>query len=200
MPLLHAFHMLKTASVVVALGLLAGAALIAAPLTVRDLDGHAWTPLQPKAGEISLLLFVSAECPISNRYAPELDRLASSYRAKHVQTFLVYTDQKATNEAVRASVREFHPGSPAAVVIDQGLRLVASVGATVTPEAAVFTGQGRVYRGRIDDLYLNAGQSRRAASRHDLRDALDAVLAGARVAQPETRAVGCYIEGERVRG
>ena len=113
-----------------------------------------------------------------------------------MQSFLVYTDPKISIDAVRASVKEFHPGSSAAVIVDHALPLAAAVKATVTPEAVVLSGTTQQYRGRIDDLYLNAGQSRRAASRHDLRDALDAVLSGRPVVQPETPAVGCFIQGD----
>jgi hypothetical protein len=167
----------------------------AAPLTVKDIDGRTWTPLQTAAGETHLLLFISAECPISNRYAPEIDRITASYRPRHVQSFLVYTDPKIAIDAVRASVKEFHPASSAAVIVDHALQLATAVKATVTPEAVVLSGTTQRYRGRIDDLYMNAGQSRRAASQHDLRDALDAVLSGKPVPQPETPAVGCFIQG-----
>src|SRR4029079_18443070 len=186
-------HVLKAALLLVGTWTLAG--IVVAPLTVRDLDGRTWTPLQPASGQIHLLVFISAECPISNRYAPEIDRIAGSYRPKHIQSFLIYTDPKTSSEAVRASLKEFHPGVSAAVVIDEGLQLATAVHATVTPEVAIYTVNGRVYRGRIDDLYLNAGQSRRTASHRDLREALDAVVSGRPVAQPETRAVGCFIQG-----
>jgi hypothetical protein len=69
------------------------------------------------------------------------------------------------------------------------------VGIQVTPEAAIYSGaSGRVYRGRIDDLYASIGQSRRAPTTHDLRDALTAVLAGKSPARAETDAIGCFIE------
>ena len=64
----------------------------------------------------------------------------------------------------------------------------------MTPEVAVYTSTGRVYRGRIDDLYVNIGEARREPTRRDLRDALDASIAGRAVAQAETIAVGCFIE------
>jgi len=166
----------------------------APPLTVRDIDGRAWTPLEPKAGEIHLLVFIASDCPISNRYAPEIDRIAASYRAKHVQTFLLYTDAKMADSAARASAREFHPDTSATIVVDQELRMAKAVQAAVIPEAVIFTAGGRAYRGRIDDLYVSAGQSRRAATKHDVRDALDAVLGGKPVPQAETKAVGCYIQ------
>jgi hypothetical protein len=79
-------------------------------------------------------------------------------------------------------------------VIDRGFALTTAAGITVTPEVAVYTSAGRVYRGRIDDLYVNIGEARREPTRRDLRDALDAVIAGRPVAQAETTAVGCFIE------
>ena len=161
---------------------------------VCDLDGRAWTPLTPASGEINLLVFIASDCPISNRYAPEIDRIAAAYAPRRVRTFLVYADSRAAASQVRAQVHEFHPSLRAPVIIDRGLALTEAAGATVTPEAVIVTGRGRVYRGRIDDWYENAGQARRAAQRHDLRDALDATLAGRPVAQPETTAIGCFIE------
>ena len=163
-------------------------------LVVRDIDGRAWTPLEPAAGGINLLFFISADCPISRRYAPEIDRIAAAYHARSVQTFFVYADSTLRPAELRANLREFHPGSPTPAIVDLGYRLTGAIGATVTPEAAIVSKTGRAYRGRIDDLYLNAGQTRRAPQHHDLRDALDATLAGRPIGQAETRAVGCFIE------
>jgi hypothetical protein len=165
-----------------------------AALTVNDLDGRAWTPLNPAAGEASLVIFVSSECPISSRYAPEIDRIAAEYGARHVRTFIVYAEPGADAAKIRTNFKEFHAGSQAHAIIDQRFALTADVGATVTPEAAIYTSAGRKYRGRIDDLNIAVGQSRRVAEHRDLRDALDAVLAGRAVAQPVTSAIGCVIE------
>jgi hypothetical protein len=181
-------------------GILAGLALALAAtatrpsISVRDLDGRVWTPLAPAAGDTHLLVFISADCPISNRYAPEIDRIAGLYGGRRVRTFLVYADSTAESARTRAHLNEFHPSLRGPAIIDKGLTLSEAAGATVTPEAMVFTRAGRAYRGRIDDLYVNAGQSRRAARQHDLRDALDAVVAGRLVAQPETKPIGCFIE------
>jgi hypothetical protein len=186
---------MTTRAVVLVLGL---AALAAAPspLTVRDIDGRTWTPLAPAAGEVNLLVFVATDCPISRRYAPEVDRIAAQYRARHVQTFLIYADPPLDRTRVRANLEEFHSGLGAPAIVDTELRLTSATGVTVTPEVVVMTRAGRAYRGRIDDLYVSAGQSRRAAQHHDLREALDAVLAGKPVAPSETKAVGCFIEAK----
>ena len=60
--------------------------------------------------------------------------------------------------------------------------------------AVVLDKSGSVrYRGRIDNFYADLGKPRRAATTHDLRDALDAVVAGRAVAHPETTPIGCFI-------
>ncbi|MFI5178328.1 MAG: hypothetical protein ACHQO8_07190 [Vicinamibacterales bacterium] len=164
------------------------------PLVVRDLDGHAWSPLSPAAGEVNLVVFVGATCPISARYSPEIDRILRDYGAKGVHAWLVYADPQIAPAAVRANLKEFHPSATVPAIIDTGFRLTAAVDVNVTPEVAIYTHSGRVYRGRIDDVNDAIGQSRRAAAHHDLRDALDAVLAGRPVPNPETKAIGCFIE------
>jgi hypothetical protein len=167
------------------------------PVAVSDIDGRRWTPFDPAAGEISLLVFVAADCPISNRYAPEIDRIAVDYASKRVRTFLVYTDRAIDAARVRGHLKDFHPGSRAPAIVDTTRTLVAAAGATITPEAVVVTSAGRIYRGRIDDLYVSTGSARRAAQQHDLRDALEAAVAGRPAAHAETAAVGCYIEMDR---
>ena len=166
---------------------------------VSDIDGHVWTPLAPAKGETNLLLFVSADCPVSAHYAPEIDRIASAYAARGVHTWLIYADLTATIASVRENLKAFHPQAKIPAVIDAGYQLTTAVGARITPEAAIYTPAGRLYRGRIDDLYISIGKSRREALHHDVRDALDAILAGRAVTTPETDAVGCYIENPKGR-
>jgi hypothetical protein len=169
----------------------------AAPLAVSDIDGRVWTPLSPATGETNLIFFVSADCPVSARYAAEIDRIAAGYAARGVRAWLVYADLTATIPSVRANLKAFHPNARTPAIIDAGFQLTTAVDVTITPEAAIYTSSGRVYRGRIDDLYVSIGKSRREALHHDLRDALDAILAGRSVATPTTDAIGCFIERPR---
>jgi hypothetical protein len=65
----------------------------------------------------------------------------------------------------------------------------------VTPEAVVFDRAWNItYRGRINDLYADFGKSRATPSKHDLQEAIEATLVGRPVAEPTTKAIGCYIE------
>jgi hypothetical protein len=64
----------------------------------------------------------------------------------------------------------------------------------VTPEAAVLSPDGKVrYLGRIDNRVADFGKARPQATERDVRDALDAVLAGKPVPHPVTKSIGCAI-------
>src|SRR5262249_47919623 len=139
-----------------------------------------------------LLFFLSTDCPISNRYAPEIVHICEDFQARGVRCFGIYPNADP-DSAVRRHRQEFGLGGIPAI-LDKGHVVVRAVGPRVTPEAALFSAAGRVYRGRIDDLYVDIGRSRLKATRHDLRLALDAVLAGHPVERPETEAVGCSIQ------
>jgi hypothetical protein len=169
----------------------------AKPITVRDIDGTAHTPLAPAAGGIHVLFFVTVDCPISNRYAQEISRIVSEYASNRVRMFLIYANPALTPAEVRTHRKDFPTTAPVPAIVDAGWAMTSAVGANVTPEAAVYTSAGRVYRGRIDDLNLSLGQVRRAATQRDLRLAIEAVLAGRPVPVAETKAVGCYIERKR---
>jgi hypothetical protein len=168
----------------------------AVPIAAKDTDGRSWTLLAPSAHQLDLLFFVATDCPISNRYAPEIVRICNDYRDRGVRCFMVYPGASAPGGDVTTIAehrREYGFGAESPAIIDRDHALVRAVHPRVTPEAAIYSSSGRVYRGRIDNLYVDVGRSRRQATRHDVRLALDASLAGRAVAQPETEAIGCFI-------
>lgn len=163
------------------------------PRVSRDLNGVSHQLLNPADGDVHLLLFIGAECPISNRYAPEIMRIATEYASRHVRTFLIYADQDIDATRARAHQGEFYKGSTLPVVLDANAELLAATGSTITPEAVIYTSSGRVYRGRIDDWYETISRSRRTPTVRDVRRSLDAVLAGRPVPIAETQPIGCYV-------
>jgi hypothetical protein len=170
----------------------AGALALAA---VLDLAGGPIDPLpRPGAGP-AVLVFVRTDCPIANRYAPELRRLHDRFARRGISFWLVYPDPSETPDAIRRHQRDFGLGFRA--VRDPQHELVRATQATVTPEVAVFISTGPeprlVYRGRIDDRYVDFGRARPAPTRRDLREVLTALAAGSAVAPRTTAAVGCFI-------
>lgn len=171
-------------------GFLTTAVASAAPLSFGDLSGkrHA---LADKKARATVLLFVAHDCPISNAYAPEINRIAVQY-AKNVRFFLVYADKEISAEKARSHAKDFGYKMP--LVIDGKYQLVRATGATVTPQVAVLNADGkRVYLGRISNLYVGFGKKRARVTRHDLRQTLDAIVAGKAVPQATTTAIGCFI-------
>ena len=87
-------------------------------------------------------------------------------------------------------------GVTAPVLIDEGLKLAKQVAATTTPEAILLgPGAQKLYQGRINDFYLTPTRKQRQPTTRELRDALDAVLAGKAVAVASVPAAGCKISG-----
>lgn len=139
----------------------------------------------------TVLVFTSTDCPISNRYAPEINRLHVKFAGK-VLFVMVYPAPADTDALVRAHITKF--GYPNQWRHDPGQKLVKHTGVTVTPEVAVMSVDRKVlYRGRIDDRYLEFGKDRPQPTVRDLERALDAVIAGKPVPVAETRAIGCFI-------
>ena len=136
---------------------------------------------------------MSTDCPVSNAYAPEIQRVCAAYRSKRVSCALIYEDVHVSAADVRRHLDE-HQYQQIPAAIDADASLARRVNASITPETVVIDRAGAVrYRGRIDNFYVAFGRSRQAVTVHDLRDAIDAVLAGKAVTAPLTQAIGCFI-------
>jgi hypothetical protein len=158
----------------------------------RDIDGRAVAPFAP-AGKAHVLLFVQTDCPVSNTFAPEIQRICTAYASKGVGCTLAYEDVRVDAAGVRKHLNDYaYRGIPA--TIDSSRALADRAGATITPEAVVVDAAGAVrYRGRINNFYASLGKPRQRVTEHDLTDALDAILAGKPVPKPATEALGCFI-------
>ncbi len=173
----------------------AGAANAPTALTaieVADLDGRRVTPLKDDGRKATVLFFLMHECPVANAYAPEISRLQAEYGERGVRSYVVYIEDDLPVAKAREHAQEY--GFKAGSLLDPGHLLVKATGATVSPEAAVLSPDGKLlYLGRIDDRVAGFGKRRVEPTRRDLRLALDAVLAGKKVETRRTKAVGCYI-------
>ena len=169
-----------------------GFASTAKERTALNLSGEAIDPLSQITNKAVVLIFVSSECPISNRYAPEIRRLDEKFGAQGIKFLLVYPNADDSPAMIRQHTNDYRFGC--ASLRDPGHVLVKRAKATVTPEAAVFTANGRLaYHGRIDNRNVAFGKERPEATQHDLEDVLQAVLDGKPLTGLSTRAIGCYI-------
>ena len=170
------------------------AAGVPARVELRSLPGPEGRPieLQPPKGGVTVFVFYSSECPISNAYSPTLNQLVTEFPARSLRLVGLCVDPDLTDRDVAAHARDF--GFKFPVARDRNLALATKIGARITPEAFVIDDQGKIrYHGRIDDQFA-ARQKRNANPRtSDLRDAVAAVLAGRAVTAEFVEAVGCPI-------
>jgi hypothetical protein len=139
---------------------------------------------------LTVYVFTTTDCPIANRYAPEIQRLAAKFGSQ--ATFvLVYPVAADTDAKILEHKTKF--GLSIESIRDRDLQLVKQTRVTVTPEVAVMRGSTLLYRGRIDDRYVAFGVDRPAPTRRDLEEALTAAIAGRPITVRETRAIGCII-------
>jgi thiol-disulfide isomerase/thioredoxin len=161
-------------------------------ILIRDVRGQVQRPFFAEPGKVAVVFFVTNDCPVSNGYAQEIRRICEAYDGKAKCT-LNYVDPTLTPATVIGHLSEYNHGSYPAV-IDTDHELVKASGAQVTPEVVVVRPGGEIaYRGRIDNKYESIGRARQQPTVHDLRDVLDAVLAGKPVAAARTTPIGCYI-------
>ena len=168
-----------------------GEAGLSTQLSLLDLEGRQVDPLKQTDAKATVFLFTRTDCPISNRYTPELQRLQAKFQSDNVRFWLVYPDPDESVKAIREHVKEY--GYSWGVLRDLQHGLVRKTQVKVTPEAAVFVSGRMVYRGRIDDRYVDFGKARAKPTQHDLEQALQAILEGRPVERAITRAVGCFI-------
>jgi hypothetical protein len=176
--------------------LLASQAVAQAQLAhVTDLQGHRVSRLTDDKSRVVVVIFAATDCPVSNRYIPEIANLESETKARHVDVWWVFPNPGDTLPIVRKHGENYSITTP--TLIDSRQELVHMAHVSVTPEAAVFAVKdGRleeVYHGRIDDRYIAFGKERPQATHHELQEAIQAVLAGRPVPKPSAGPVGCSI-------
>jgi hypothetical protein len=136
-------------------------------------------------------VFTTTDCPIANRYAPEINRLASMFAGK-ARFQLVYPVPTDTDDRIRDHVKRFGY-TTLSWRRDAALELAGEIGIRVTPEVAITVNRQVVYRGRIDDRYVDLGRDRPEPTVRDLERSLEAVLAGKPVPVARTQAIGCIL-------
>jgi peroxiredoxin len=170
------------------------AAAFAAPLSfhLRDTQGAAHTQAEFAGHKAVVLFFTTTDCPIANGYVPEMNRIHDAYASRGALFYAVQTDLTIPEADVARYARDFHYAYP--LLLDPNQQLVRFTGASVTPQIAILSPDGKLlYLGRVDDRVADFGKQRLKPTILDLRDSLDAVLAGKPAPHATTKSVGCAI-------
>ncbi len=154
-------------------------------------QGGIHDPAKGSKDRFVCVVFLRVGCPVAELYPTTLNALARRFESTGVR--FVGVSAGAGDDPAKLALYASEHGL-AFPFLPVGVELAERLGATRTPEVVVLDDRRRIrYRGRIDDRY-SVGSRRLEARHHDLVDALEALVGGREVGQPETQAVGCPID------
>ena len=144
--------------------------------------------------EVLVVIFTANHCPYAQSYEQRICSLAEIYRPQGVQFVAICSnDAKGYPEDnFQNMVRKSEQlGFPFPYLHDENQTTARAYDAACTPECYVFDAERKLrYHGRVDDNYRDAT----LVARHDLADAVEAILAGRPVEEPLTPCIGCSIK------
>lgn len=164
-----------------------------------DVSGTTVSTADWASSRVIVVVFSCNHCPYVQAYEDRMMAFQRDYGPKNVLLTAInsnetknYPEDNFPEMVKRAKAKGF----PFLYLRDEDQSVAEAFGATHTPEFFVFARMGGSgpavlsYHGKMDDNYQNAA----AVKRHYLREAVDAILAGRDVAEPETHSIGCTIK------
>lgn len=159
-----------------------------ADFKLPDVNGKAQSLTSVKGTNGTAIIFISAQCPMVKAYAERIEKLAQDYRGRGVN--VVGINSNATEDTDYMKEQIANEKFSFTILKDKGNKIADMLGAERTPEVYFLDASNKlVYHGRIDNHRdVSLVQS------NDLRDAIDATLAGKPVVKTEAAAFGCSIK------
>jgi AhpC/TSA family protein len=191
-PLAHAEDALPTP-----LGL--GSPAPMAEVKMKGVDGRERSIADVRGAKGTLVVFSCNACPWAKAWESRIVELGNAAGRRGIGVMVINANDPGVSQedgydTMRQRARQ--RGMKYPYVVDATSEVARAFGATRTPEAFLFSADGKlVYHGTIDDNAREPGK----VERRYLKDALDAVVAGKAVPVAETKALGCSIKF-RARG
>jgi len=159
-----------------------------ADFKLPDISGHEQKLSTLKGQNGTVLIFISAQCPVVRDYMERISKLAADYKTRGVNVVGINANATETMDDIKAHAAANNLQIP--VLKDKNNKVADQLGAERTPEVFFLDANNKlVYHGRIDN-HRNVS----LVNANDLRDAIDATLAGKPVVKTEASAFGCTIK------
>ena len=162
--------------------------------SLPGVDGETWSLSSFAEKPVLVVIFSCNHCPYVVAYEERMTELQRDYAERGVQLVAINPNNEKSHPAdsfdkmvQRAKDRAFN----FPYLRDESQDVARAYGARFTPEIFAFDKDRKLaYHGRIDDNYDDPFDVRR----HDLREALDEILAGKPVSIADTEPVGCTVK------
>lgn len=156
--------------------------------TLPDSKGKEQSLGSLKGKNGAVLIFMAVQCPVSNAYNERMEKLARDYKAKGINVIGINANVAESADAVKAHAAEHK--LTFTILKDPGNKIADRLGASVTPESYLLDGNNKLlYRGRIDN-----SKNAEGVTSSELRDAIEATLAGKPITKTTANAFGCSIK------
>ena len=157
-------------------------------------DGKNHTLKELAGKKAVIVIFSCNHCPYVQAYEDRIMAIQSDYAAQGVQVVAINSNEDQNhpedsfeNMVKRAGEKKFN----FLYLRDESQKTARDYGATHTPHIFVFdSNKDLKYTGKADDNWQEPGKVKRKY----LREALDAILQGKPVPEPQTHAIGCTIK------
>lgn len=181
--------MVRTASVMLPLG------TQAPDFQLPDYDGKIVSRDQARGPRGLLVVFMCNHCPYVKHVAPMLAKLADEYQARGVGVVGISSNDVASypdDSPEKMKTEAAEQGYRFPYLYDESQAVAQSYRAACTPDFYLFDAELKlVYRGQMDETRPKQGSQ---PTGHDLKAALDALLAGQPQPQPQRPSIGCNIK------
>ena len=156
--------------------------------SLPDTDGAVKGLNDLKGKKGTLVVWLSAQCPVVKGYKDRINEIAAEYRAKGINFIGINSNASEDLNWVKSNKAEYGFNFP--VLIDKNNVLADKWGATVTPEVYYLDAKNvLLYHGAIDN---DRGGSN--VTDPYLKTAFESSLAGKAIAKTRANAFGCSIK------
>lgn len=153
-------------------------------------DGKTHSIDDYKAAKVLVLCFTCNHCPVAVAYEDRFIEFVKAYKSKGVEFIAINVNNIEADKLPAMKQRAEKKGFNFPYLYDPSQESARAYGATCTPHLFVLSPEREIaYMGAFDDSN-NVGK----ASKHFVRDAVDALLAGEKPPVAETRQRGCGIK------
>jgi len=161
---------------------------------LAGVDGKRYSLDDFRHAKVLVLFFTCNHCPFVIGSEDRILKLHDEFHPKGVSWIGINSNEQENHpgddfEHMKLRARE--KGIRYPYVRDESQDVARAHGALRTPHFYVFDAERRLrYTGRLDDNPRTPGQE----TTHELRDALEAILAGREVKVPVTNPIGCNVK------